>query len=178
MFRQYLAASMLAAFLSFAPVSLTAARADEVSHRQAAEELMIVSGSEKNFDKGFMVGFNSMMKDNPPEMQKVGLDFAAKYLSWNSVKEDLIKLHIENFTEQELRDITAFYRTPTGQKSITILPTLFAKGMEIIQSRIADHKDELMTNLAAAKKEIDERKAREAEVKQKNSDAAPAKGTP
>jgi hypothetical protein len=34
------------------------------------------------------------------------------------------------FTEQELRDLVAFYKTPTGQKSIEVMPDLFKETLD------------------------------------------------
>ncbi len=173
MFNRYLATAIVAVcMLAASPVRL--AYADEASHRQAAEELLVVSESDKNFEKGFLVGYNATVKDLPPEMQKAGLAFGAKYLTWDAIKEDVIKLHMENFTEEELKDITAFYRTATGKKSISLMPVLLAKNVEIVQQKLAEHRDELIENMTAAKKEVDARMAREAQEKPQ-PDAPPLK---
>ena len=150
MLNSHLVTAIVAVCLLVASLG-TPARADEASHRRAAEELLIISESDKNFEKGFLVGFNAQTKNLPPEMQKAGLAWAAKYFTWDAVKEDAIKLQMENFTEEELKEITAFYRSPAGKKSITVLPLVLAKGAEIAQQKVAEHKDELVTSMAAAK---------------------------
>ena len=57
------------------------------------------------------------------------------------------------FAEAELRDMIAFYKTPTGQKAIAKLPALMAKGAQIGQQRIQEHLPELQE---AIKKRIQE----------------------
>lgn len=173
MSNRYLATAIIAVCL-LAASPVMPAHADEASHRRVAEELLILSESDKNFEKGFLLGYNATVKDLPPEMQKAGLAFGAKYLTWDAIKEDVIKLHMESFTEEELKDITAFYRTPTGKKSISLMPTLLAKNVEIVQQKLAEHRDELITSMAAAKKEVDARLAREAQEKAQ-PDAPPPK---
>jgi hypothetical protein len=40
-------------------------------------------------------------------------------------------MYTEAFTEQELRDLIVFYRTPTGQKALTLLPELVSQGAQL-----------------------------------------------
>lgn len=39
------------------------------------------------------------------------------------------ELYLRHFTAAELRDMTAFYRTPTGRKSLEVMPQLQAESM-------------------------------------------------
>lgn len=41
-----------------------------------------------------------------------------------------VPLYDESFSTQELEEIVAFYRTPTGKKVVEVLPRLAAQGME------------------------------------------------
>lgn len=45
------------------------------------------------------------------------------------IEEISFPIFDKNFTESELRDIIAFYRTPTGQKMITIAPKMMMEAM-------------------------------------------------
>ena len=47
--------------------------------------------------------------------------------------EAMIPLYEQRFSQQEIRDVIAFYKTPTGQKMLTELPGLMAGGMQIGQ---------------------------------------------
>jgi hypothetical protein len=48
------------------------------------------------------------------------------------------EIYEAHFTEQELQDLVTFYDSPTGRKTLTLMPTLFAegaaKGQELLQS--------------------------------------------
>jgi hypothetical protein len=50
--------------------------------------------------------------------------FLAKYLSWESVKEDTITAYTQEFTEPELKKLTEFYKTPVGKKASEKMPKL------------------------------------------------------
>ena len=42
----------------------------------------------------------------------------------------MVDLYARYFTEQEIRDLIDFYQTPTGQKSIAVMPALMQDSME------------------------------------------------
>ena len=60
-------------------------------------------------------------------------DMVAAELSWNKMKADYIALYAETLSEQELRDLIAFYKTPTGQSFVKKQPELMQRAMEINQ---------------------------------------------
>lgn len=115
------------------------------SHRQAAESLLALIYPPGSFDKLIDQMLDSQLKQHPdavaiqPEMRA----FFSKYMSWNSLKPDMVEVYSRNFTEAELHDITKFYQTPTGRKMSAVLPQLMQSGMEIGQKRIQDHLPEL-----------------------------------
>ena len=51
------------------------------------------------------------------------------------------------FTEDELRDLIAFYRTPTGQKSISVLPRIFAESSSQLRQAIGPQVEHLMSDI-------------------------------
>jgi uncharacterized protein len=50
--------------------------------------------------------------------------------------QDAAPIYARHFTEQELRDILAFYRTPTGVKALQRLPQVLAESMAAMSSRL------------------------------------------
>ncbi|SPF78256.1 DUF2059 domain-containing protein [Pseudoprimorskyibacter insulae] len=50
-----------------------------------------------------------------------------------AVQSDMIDLHLEQFTPEELADYAAFLKTPTGQKLAQNQPVLMQRGSEIGQ---------------------------------------------
>ena len=45
-------------------------------------------------------------------------------LGWESLKPEYVRIYRESFTEEELKDLTAFYQTPTGRMLIEKQPIL------------------------------------------------------
>ncbi len=106
----------------------------------------IVDGMLKEMEKSFPIGFNAAVEGNnslTPE-QKAELKttsgerfvaFSQKFRKRLSEKIDYSKyireaafpLYDKFYTEQELKDLIAFYKTTTGQKLITTLPALLAE---------------------------------------------------
>lgn len=82
-------------------------------------------------------------KDAPPEVRKeledkqaAVVDATFKQVTWDSVKGDYIQAY-GAFSEQELKEITAFLQTPAGQKFLEKVPDLQAKNMQILQKHMA-----------------------------------------
>ncbi len=127
------------------------ASADDASHRAAAEALL----SSMNMDKMLTQSIDQMLqmqvKQNPAiapyETQMRA--FFAKYMSWATLKDDVAKIYMEEFTEPELKQITAFYQTPVGQKAVSKMPMLVSRGMAIGQQRVQEHLPELQAAIAA-----------------------------
>jgi len=133
---------LAALLLAVVPVS---ARADEASHRRAAEELLKAADGQKAMQAAIDQMLDLQIKAQPQMAKYRGAmrKFFDKYLSFESLKDDMIKLYMEEFTEKELREIAAFYRTPTGKKAIAKLPALMAKGGQIGLKKVMAHQDEL-----------------------------------
>jgi hypothetical protein len=59
------------------------------------------------------------------------------------MKESFIHIYAKYFTEQELTDLIAFYTTPTGRKTITIMDDLMREGMQVGVEKLAPKIDEV-----------------------------------
>ena len=64
-------------------------------------------------------------------------DFFKKYIA----------LYASAFTEEELRELTAFYRTPLGLKALTTLPVLTGQSNDIAQQAVSGKQPQLMQRL-------------------------------
>jgi hypothetical protein len=58
-------------------------------------------------------------------------------MSWERMKPEYVRLYASLYTEDELRQLTAFYESPVGQKSIRIHPQLTAGLFGIAQRLMA-----------------------------------------
>ena len=170
MFRKYIA---LVIFLSFtSPVF-----ADEISHRQAVEEMMVSTKTEKMMDSVYvqMDGmFLNMTKElNIPLEQRPLLekylkrqsDILRAELNWAWLKSQLVDVYVKVYTEEEIREITAFYNSPIGQKFIAKMPELMQASMQIMQGKMKEMipkmealMQEMRTDIEASKRSDNKKK--------------------
>jgi hypothetical protein len=124
---------------------MTPVRASEQTHKQAAESLLALMDMDKLMSESIDQMLEMQVKQNPAigqfkeEMKK----FLSKYMSWAAMKEDMVKIYASEFTEQELKELLAFYQTPLGRKTVAKMPKLMAKGAELGQQRVQEHLPEL-----------------------------------
>lgn len=79
------------------------------------------------------VGFEMMVRQQPTlAMYRDVFDqWAAKYLTWAEFGPPFKRLYAEEFTDDELRSLIAFYATPAGQKAASKQAELTQRGGEI-----------------------------------------------
>lgn len=133
------------------------ARAEQLaaSHAQAVEELLQAMDMSNLLDRSIDAMLQAQAEGNPQlkPLQGVMREFMSKYMSWESLKPGLVQLYGEAFTEPEVRELIAFYRTPLGQKMITRMPELMQKGMALGQKAVQEHLPELREAIAKAMKD-------------------------
>ncbi|MBT6179732.1 MAG: DUF2059 domain-containing protein [Deltaproteobacteria bacterium] len=120
---------------------------------QAAEKLLNMMSMDKLTQQSTTNMVDAMLGRLPPKAQnREALQaFFKKYVGWAALKDDFIQIYVEAFSEKELQDLIAFYKTPTGQKAITVVPSLMQKGAQIGQSRVQKHLPELLKTLGLKK---------------------------
>jgi len=82
-------------------------------------------------------------------------NFFHKYTKWEDMKKDLAKLYAQAFTPKEMDELTKFYSSEVGRKSLTVMPRLTQLSMLLAQQRIAKHADELKKAVAEKAKELE-----------------------
>ena len=140
-----------------APVGLARARADNPdSHRQSVLELFDVLEMKSVLENAVTLSLDAQMQTNPAlgPFQDVVRSFLDTYMGYDSLRDDLAALYMETFTEKELRQIVAFYRTPVGRKTVASMPVLMARGAELGQERLKAHLDELQQMIARRIQEL------------------------
>ena len=108
-----------------------------------------------------------------PKFKKVEKDikaFYTKYIGWDSMKSDLAKLYAKYYTASELKDITNFYKTPTGKKVLATMGKLTYEGQKITQGRLRPHLEELKKILDKAAAEPKKATKKPAKKEEKKSD--------
>ena len=122
---------------------------DEISHHEAARELIQMSLSEESYNQ-IMEQSLDMQINASPEIapyRDVMMNYLQKYMSLGAIMDDLIALYVEYFTEDELRELADFYNTDLGKKSQVLMPELFQRGAEIGQRKVEENSAELQAML-------------------------------
>lgn len=80
------------------------------------------------------------------------MDVISKEFTWDKLKDDYIKLYADVYTEQELKDIITFYKTPSGQALVKKQPEIMQRSMEVSQKVMG----QVMPKIQAIAKEMEE----------------------
>jgi hypothetical protein len=136
--------ALLACVLAASPVL---AQQQEISPARmtAARELMAASKVRETFDATLTRMLSAQLEANP-EMQQyeqVMRDFFGKYMKWDDMEPEFARVYAETYTEQEMRDLAVFYRTPLGQRLVATTPELSVRGAGISERRVQRHMPEL-----------------------------------
>ncbi len=65
------------------------------------------------------------------------------------MKEDIMRMYMRTFSESELKEINAFYITPTGQKVINVVPELVQERNRLAMQRLQQNIGELRKLISA-----------------------------
>ncbi len=102
-----------------------------------AKELLTVKGATSMFDplipgmiestKNAILPSNpSLFKDLNEVATKLRTEFSPKR---NEIIDEIARLYAQRFTEAEMKEVIAFYKTPVGKKFVTEEPTLIDQGL-------------------------------------------------
>jgi hypothetical protein len=130
--------------------------AGEISHRQAAEKILSIGGMEQALVQSIEQMLNIQIRQKPSLVpyKEVMSKFLKKYMSYESLKDDIVAIYMEEFTEKELQEILAFYKTPTGRKTLEKMPQLMAKGAQLGVLRVQQNIGELQEMIRAESERI------------------------
>ncbi|PAW92821.1 hypothetical protein CKK33_04650 [Mucilaginibacter sp. MD40] len=127
------------------------------SHLKAADELLKISGADSLFKSSMQLSLKQSSANIPADKREKFMEvmnsFFAKYISWDLLKDQLAAIYAAEFTEQELKQITAFYRTPLGKKLNAKQPVIMQRSMVLGQQMVQSHQVELQQMLQDAFKE-------------------------
>jgi hypothetical protein len=131
--------------LGLALLATSTARADETSHKKAVVELFGVMKMHKQFETAIDQMLDVQARSNPVlgKMRPTMKRFFNKYMSFDSLKDDMAKIYMESFTEAEIKDLTKFYQSPLGKKLLEKMPDLMKKGSELGVKRVQANQAEL-----------------------------------
>ena len=146
--------TVLVAAAAVLPVGFAAEAEPEFSadDLNAAYEFMEASGMPAQFDQVTKI-MMAQFSDSP--IYPVMLDFLKKYVSYEAIKTEVAKLYLSSFSVDEIRQLTALYRTELGKKVVAKMPELTQKAMLIGQQRVLEHQKELEEAVAKAMAEAE-----------------------
>lgn len=133
--------------LSFMVAALSA-NADTNSQRSLAEEMLEVSKASSVIDN-MTSQVNTMFSQTVQQMnlsedkkaeaakyQQRLNDIMAEEFSWNKLKGQFVDVYVDVFTEEELKELVEFYKSPLGQKLIIKMPQLMQQSMVLAQKQM------------------------------------------
>jgi uncharacterized protein len=144
--------------LAVAGLFLTSAASAQAksSHSEAAMELLSLMKIDRTLTQAIDIALTNQLASNPgmKPYEDVLRAFMAKYMNWANLKEKFAALYMSEFDEQTLRDMIAFYRTPSGQIAVAKLPILMQKGGELGQAEVQAHLPELQEAIQKRQEEL------------------------
>ncbi len=160
--RKLLAVTLLVLWTASAHAQQTGAAPKPAisSHEQAVTELFGLMDLEKMMVGSATAMIDAQIQANPgiAPFRGVLIEWSGKYLTWDAMAPQLIKIYMETFTEPETREMIAFYRTPTGKKALTKMPELLQKGAQIGAEIGKAHQAELAQMVREKQKQLDAEK--------------------
>jgi hypothetical protein len=139
------------ALLLLAVVPMSHAQDQNSAHYKAAEQMLNLMDMptvlKKSVDE--MVAMQVQQNPSIAPYEAVMKEFLGKYMSWDSLKADMIKIYMDEFTESELGELNRFYQTPVGRKTVEKMPVLMTKGAQLGGQRVQQHMPELQAAITA-----------------------------
>ncbi|HEU0301376.1 MAG TPA: DUF2059 domain-containing protein [Longimicrobium sp.] len=79
-----------------------------------------------------------------PGFADVMREFFAEHLRYEALEPGFIRMYSDLFTEEELRGLIAFYRTPVGQRMAELTPEIAVRTQQITNEVMQEAMPELM----------------------------------
>lgn len=113
--------------------------------REEAEKLLAVLDLQATMDQAMAMQLDGQLKVNPAlaPFKGVLLTYMRKYMSYESLKPELIELYAGEFTAAELKEARQFYSSTTGRKFIASMPRLMTLGASLGSAQVQKHMPEL-----------------------------------
>jgi len=98
--------------------------------KESPKMLSSLIEQDKNLTPTQKQELQQMTAESAERVGKRIREFLTQRMNIGQMLEEIsLPIYDKNFTESELRDIIAFYRTPTGQKTITLAPKMMMEAM-------------------------------------------------
>ena len=159
------------------PGRTPSAPAPTAAQTAAAVELLKSIKLDESLPNTSAAMIDSEIRGNPgmEPYRDVMLKWIQKYMTWDAMRPELVRLYTDTYTEAELKQLAAFYKTPLGQKSLTKTPELLQRTAMIGARLGQQHADELKTAMTARREELlKEQEKAQAAAKTPGKETAPS----
>lgn len=135
-----------------------AARADDASARAKAEQLIAIQHTQATVEK-IAANITSQVdaaadraagpdatadqKTKVADFKKQAAQIIDTNLGWAAMKPAVVDLYVKNFTEEQLDQILAFYKTPAGAALLEKMPEINTQFGHVGDDHVAGLKDQL-----------------------------------
>ena len=120
------------------------------THREAAVQLLTEAGVETAMSTMKEIVLRQQIELHPIIKPYEGVlrEFFDKYISFAALREDLAQLYMSRFNELQLRQMIAFYQTPTGRLTVQELPKVLQLATDLASRTVEQHMPELKQMLS------------------------------
>jgi hypothetical protein len=139
------------------PLCAGAAGPRTSSHDQAVHELFRVMGLQQSAVLGATTMIDAQVQANPAiePYRDVMVDWATKYLTWDAMLPEMTAIYKDTFTEPEVREMIAFYRTPTGKKVLDTMPEVMQRSAGVGVALAQKNQGELEKMVTQRRRELE-----------------------
>ena len=113
---------------------------------QEAKLLLDTMHMGKSMNSAMQGMLQTQLASNPKMLQfKDDLElFINKHASYEALYPDLLELYAQTYSVEEMRELTRFYKSPIGQRTIELMPELMIRAQQMGVKRVEDNKAELV----------------------------------
>ena len=146
---------VLGAILLFGIGQASSVSADEASHRQQVQKLFELTEMQQKIDESLDNVLALQIAQSPElkDHKTVVKEFLERHIGWYSLEDALTDMYLKEFSEQELKDMNAFYGSATGKKVIERLPVLVQMRNQLASARLQENIGELQYELSSRQKQ-------------------------
>ncbi len=129
--------------------------ADPAAEKEA-EKLLNIMGMDEALKQSMSQMLDLQLQQSPAlaPYKNVMMEFFNKHMSYESLKPDILKIYAEAFTASELKEISTFYSSAVGKKTIEKMPVLMVQGGQIGATRVQKNIDELQAMIKTESERI------------------------
>ena len=155
MWKSFLLTAMVACTLSFQVSGAEKAAKHTPEDYAAAYELLEAMQLPTQLKQTLDGLVDMQLRGNPQLVpyKKVFTDFFSKYMSFEALKKGYADIYLDFYSVAEIRELTAFYKSPIGGKMASKTAELAMRGAALGQKAVQDHKLELQAALSKAMRE-------------------------